>query len=252
MLSPYARKEWLTILAVGATVAAALLLLSPGYLWWLAIIVLLVAVGLALFFRDPGRSVPPARGVIVAPADGRVSSIHDLEHYEPFGEGAVCIRIFLSVLDVHINRAPCHGMVASITHKGGEFLNALNPRSAEVNESNLIVLVHPVQRRPVAAVRQVAGMLARTIHCSLTEGQVVQRGSRIGIIKLGSTTEVYLPRSVEPRVQVVEGEKVKAGSSIVAVVATPEANDAPTFRRDDPAATTPGGAQAFSVPTDQA
>lgn len=240
MLSPYARKEWLTILAVGGAVAAALLLLSPGNLWWLAGLVFLTAILLATFFRDPGRSVPPARGVIVAPADGRVSSIHELDHFEPFGEGATCIRIFLSVLDVHINRAPCHGMVASITHKPGEYLNALNPRSAEVNESNLIVLVHPVQRRPVAAVRQVAGMLARTIHCAPKEGQVVQRGSRIGIIKLGSTTEVYLPASAQPRVQVVEGDKVKAGSSIVAIVATPDANDAPVFRPES-------GAETFDV-----
>src|SRR5690606_28877596 len=103
---------------------------------------------------------------------------------------------------------------------------ALNPDSAEVNESNLIVLVHPIRRHPIAAVRQVAGLLARTIVCATREGKVVQRGERIGIINLGSTTEVYLPNELQPQVAVQLGQKVKGGMTVVASMSGKEAGPA--------------------------
>ena len=213
MLSRDARNEWLTLLAIGALLTAAALFVK---LWWLAVIIALLTAALVAFFRDPYREVPTQRNVVVAPADGRVSSVHEIEHYEPFDGPAVCVRIFLSVFSVHITRSPCHGEVTQITHTPGKHTNALNPESAEDNESNLIVLVHPIRRHPVAAVRQVAGLLARTIVCRLHEGQVVQRGERIGIIKLGSTTELYLPADLKPEVTVKQGQKVAAGSSVLA------------------------------------
>ena len=197
-LSPYARAEWFTIIAIGVILTIAVLWLGL-WLWPVAVLILLLTMGLVLFFRDPERPVPTQKNIALAPADGTISSIHEIKRFPPFDGPATCVRIFLSVLDVHVNRCPMHGMVRSITRTPGQYLNAVNPRSAEVNESVLIEFVHPVKRHPVAAVRQVAGMLARTIHCAAQEGRTYQRGERIGIIKLGSTTELYLPHTLAPR-----------------------------------------------------
>ena len=215
MLSPDARNEWLTLIVIGLLVGLSLLLLG---FWYLAVAAAVVTVALLLFFRDPNRSVPNYRAVAVAPSDGTVSSVHELERFEPFDGPAICIRIFMSVLDVHINRVPCHGRVASMSHKPGAYRNTLNPQAAEDNESLTTLLVHPVKGHPVAAVRQIAGLLARTIYNRLEKDQVVQRGQRMGIIKLGSTTELYLPLTLQPQVKVRKGEKVKAGLTVLAAV----------------------------------
>ena len=214
-LSAFAKREWLTILGVGFCIGGSLVLL--GY-WPLAILVGVLGLALLLFFRDPERRTPAHRGVVVAPCDGKVSSIHELEHFLPFNGPAVCVRVFMSVLDVHINRCPCHGMVREISHKPGAHKNTLKPESAEDNESTTTLFVHPVKSHPVAAVRQIAGLLARTIYNDLNVGQVVQRGQRMGIIKLGSTTELYLPHTLQPEVKVKEGQKVEAGVTVLASV----------------------------------
>jgi phosphatidylserine decarboxylase len=224
MLSGYARKEWLTILAVGLVVALSLTLL--GY-WPAGVGVGVVTLGVLTFFRDPQRRTPAHRGAVVAPADGKISSVHELEFFPPFDGPATCVRIFMSVFDVHVNRCPCHGRVASLTHKPGQHRNTLNPESAEDNESLTTLLVHPIKEHPVAAVRQIAGLLARTIYNALEEGQVVQRGQRLGIIKLGSTSELYLPRSLKPAVKVRQGQKVLAGVTVLATVTPLEPADPP-------------------------
>ena len=215
MLSVYAKHEWLTILAIGGLLLVSLLII--GW-WWLACAVGLAIAALLSFFRDPRRSIPFQRGIFVSPADGRVTSVHRVDHFEHFNEPAVCVRIFLSVFNVHINRAPCQGVVDSIHHRSGGHRNALDPRSAQTNESILMVLVHPVRGRPIAAVRQVAGLLARSIVCRVKERQVLQRGERYGMIKLGSTTELYLPESGNPQVLVKPGQCVRSGQSILANV----------------------------------
>jgi phosphatidylserine decarboxylase len=215
MLSPYAKNEWITIAVIGLLMTIASVVV--GW-WWLVFFILPITAALLAFFRDPNRKTPSQRGAMIAPADGRISSIHEVDHFAPFDGPATCIRIFLSVLDVHINRSPCHGHVKSVTHKPGDHKNALNPTSAETNESNLIVLIHPIRRHPLAAVRQVAGLLARTIACGVSEGDVVQRGQRIGIIKLGSTTELYLPADLDPKVAVQQGQAVYAGLTVLATV----------------------------------
>lgn len=215
MLSGYGKREWITILVLGLMLVATFVAVSW---WWSAVLVTLAtAMGLS-FFRDPYRRVPSERGVVVSPADGRVSSIHRVEHFQPFAGPATCIRIFLSVLNVHVNRAPCHGLVGSVAHHRGRHLNVLNPKSAEVNESNLIVLLHPTRRCPVAAIRQVAGLIARTIVCGVSQDQIVQRGQRIGMIKFGSTTELYLPDWVGPQVAVRQGQRVFGGVTVLASV----------------------------------
>ena len=219
MLSKHAKLECTTIAAVGLMLSVAVVLIG---LWWLVLITLPVMIGLLLFFRDPERRTPSQRGVMVAPADGRISSIHELEHFEPLEGPAVCVRIFLSVFDVHINYSPYHVAVHSITHTPGEHKNALSPESAEDNESNLLVLMHPNRRYKMAAVRQVAGLLARTIVCHVHEDQVLQRGQRIGLIKLGSTTELYIAADLSPRLQVKEGQKVTGGVTVLAQITPKE------------------------------
>lgn len=229
MLSKHAKPECITIAAVGLMISTVVVMIK---LWWLLILTLPLTLGLLLFFRDPERRTPSQRGVMVAPADGRISSVHELEHFEPLEGPAVCIRIFLSVFDVHVNYSPYHCAVHSITHTPGEHKNALNPESAEDNENNLLVLMHPNRRYKMAAVRQVAGLIARTIVCHAHEEQVLQRGQRIGLIKLGSTTELYIAKDLSPRLQIKEGQKVVGGMTILAQI-TPKEGAAIIARPED-------------------
>ena len=235
MLSRSAKRECLTLAAIGGMVAAALGL--RGH-WVLAVVSVVVTFALLLFFRDPERRIPSQRGAVVAPADGKISSIHRLDYFEPLDGPAVCVRIFMSVFDVHINRCPCHGKIASITPRAGKYRNTLNPEAAEDNTSNTLLMVHPVKGYPVAVVRQIAGLLARTIHCDLELGQVVQRGQRLGLIKLGSTTEVYLPEGLGPSVHVAQGQKVAAGITVLATVSPRDATAGDASPDDQ--GTTPG------------
>jgi len=239
MLSRSAKTECLTLAAAGGMVAVALGLYGH---WVVAVVAVAVTVALLLFFRDPERRIPSDRGAVVAPADGKISSIHKLEHFAPLDGPAVCVRIFMSVFDVHINRCPCHGKISTITPRAGKYRNTLNPEAAEDNTSNTLLMVHPVKGYPVAVVRQIAGLLARTIHCDLEPGQVVQRGQRLGLIKLGSTTEVYLPESLSPSIRVAQGQKVAAGTTVLATVATRDAaSDDSTPAADAPAESPPDG-----------
>ncbi len=220
MFSPYAKRELLTILAIGLMLSFAL---AFAHSYWLILLVVVATGALLSFFRDPERHTPMQRGVMVSPADGRITSVHQLDHFEPLGEPVTCIRIFLSVFNVHVNRSPCHGCVESVCHEPGRHQNALKPQSAQVNESSLIVLTHPVRGSRMAAVRQVSGMLARSVVCHTAEGRILQRGQRYGMIKLGSTTELYIPESLSPRVTVEQGDAVRGGLTVLAHVAVTHA-----------------------------
>lgn len=218
ILSPHGKPQYAVILLVASALTALSIWLG---FWWASIPIILFALALLAFFRDPERITPVRRNIMVAPADGKISSIHEVEHFELFGEGAVCIRIFLSVLDVHINRSPCHGQVGPIIHRPGKYLNALNPESAEVNEWCTFALLHPAKKMPVAAVRQVSGMIARNIVCAAKEGQILQRGERFGMIKFGSTTELYVPKTFLPKVLVQKGQYVWGGVTEMMEVSPP-------------------------------
>jgi phosphatidylserine decarboxylase len=208
MLSRLAQRDWLWCLGIAALLAVTFLVVG-----WYVPLVIVAAATLAVlgFFRDPNRRTPTERGLLVSPADGRVSSIHRIEHFGPFNEPATCVRVFLSVFDVHVNRSPCHGRVVSVMHTPGAHRNALNPDSAEVNENNLVVLHHPTRDVPVAAVRQIAGLIARRVVCSAGVGQILQRGQRMGIIKFASTTELYVPDSSNAVLAVEIGQRVTGG-----------------------------------------
>ena len=245
MLTVYGKREWLTILAIGLMLTAATLLAG---LWWLSILTIIMTGGGLSFFRDPHRRVPTQRGMVVSPADGCITSIHEIEKFEPLAEPAVCIRIFLSVFNVHVNRSPCHAVIHSITYRSGKHRNAMSPDSAKVNESNLIVFCHPTRGHRIAAIRQVAGLLARSIVCEARKGQIFQRGQRLGMIKLCSTTELYLPASLHPQVLLEVGQHAKGGLTILAETSTPEQEAATAeAARPTDAAQNHGSSSQFST-----
>ena len=193
--------------------AVALLFLGDPWRWFTIVPTVLLFL-LVYFFRDPRRVVPGGPNLIVAPADGVVTDVTPLEYYEFLSGPAVRIGIFLSILNVHINRAPFDGRVLETHYQPGEFLNALRPECAERNEFMWIGLERTDGSQRFA-VRQVSGMLARKIVCELGAGSAITRGEKFGMIKLGSRTELILPAAAA-EVHVRPGDKVRAGSDVVA------------------------------------
>ncbi len=204
---------------IGTIVLAAV---AAGLFWVyrpLALVVLPFLVFLFAFFRDPERAMPGDGSSVVSPADGTVSDITELAHDELLGEPAVRIGIFLSVFNCHVNRAPLAGRVLETRYKKGKFINAMRHDAASTqNESNTIVLAEVGGGKPVAVVKQIVGAIARRIVCTVKEGDAVSRGQRIGMIKFGSRTELYLPKRLKPRVTVQVGQKVSGASIVVAVI----------------------------------
>ena len=171
----------------------------------------------AYFFRDPERSVPQAPGLIVAPADGRVIVAGPSDPAtSPPGRWQQ-IAIFLSPLDVHINRSPAAGRVTRIEYKPGRFLPAYDRQAGE-NEANEVWL--DADGKPVVF-RQVVGVLARRIVCRIEEGQELARGERVGLMKFGSRMDVFLPLDAELLVAV--GQPVIAGETVLAVLRSDDA-----------------------------
>ena len=169
---------------------------------------------LTYFFRDPERQVPQAPDLVVAPADGRVMIAGPTDHrWAPPGEWKQ-ITIFLSPMDVHINRTPVEGRITKIEYKPGKFLPAYNEGSND-NELNEVWIDHAGQ--PIV-VRQVVGILARRIVCRISEGDHVARGERIGLMKFGSRMDVFMPPTAELRVGV--GEHVVGGETVLASMGT--------------------------------
>ncbi len=156
------------------------------------------------FFRDPDREIPEG-DVAVSPADGKVLAV------SPESSGRVRIGIFMNVFDVHVNRAPIAGRISQIKYKKGEFLVASRKEAVSQNEQNLVVIEGGGSR---VAFNQIAGLIARRIVCYKKPGDLVTRGERVGLIKFGSRVDVVL--GPEWAVQVKPGERVKAGSSVVA------------------------------------
>jgi phosphatidylserine decarboxylase len=194
-----------------------------GWAWWpLALVTLPVLIWLFAFFRDPERPVPADQHVMVSPADGKVSDITEIEHDELLGGPCVRVGIFLSVFNVHINRSPCDGKVAQIIYKPGKFINALSHDHASMhNESNTLVLAEPGSGQRIAVVKQIVGLIARRIICTVEKDEMVSRGQRIGMIKFGSRTELYIPRTLEPKIQVTVGQNVQGAADIIATLGRP-------------------------------
>jgi len=212
---PFARWGLAELQLIGGPLLALTLVL--GHYYWPAAWIPAIPLALVVwFFRDPTRRIPQAPGVLVAPADGKVVSIDRLEHDEFIGGPAVRIGIFLSIFNVHLNRAPCDARAVALRYQPGKFLNALNPDSALENENLWIGLeqTEPAGRRMV--VRPIAGAIARRIVCPLRTGDRLRRGEKLGMIKLGSRTELIVPETEDLYIEVRLGQRVKAGSTIMA------------------------------------
>jgi len=166
---------------------------------------------LLYFFRDPERTSPAGEGVFLAPADGRVVEVKQV-HEPRFlqGEG-LKISIFMSLLDVHVNRVPVEGQVVLVEHVPGQFLQAFRPEASEVNEHNLVGLE---SRHGRVLVKQVAGIMARRVVCWVRPGQKVQAGDRLGVVKFGSRVDLYLPPGAASAVRV--GDRARAGVTVIA------------------------------------
>ena len=152
---------------------------------------------------------------MVSPADGRVVQIERVSDCALVPGEALKIGIFMSLFNVHVNRAPAAGTVSTLSHQPGKFYNALKARAARDNESHSMVLNCPEVPGRRVLVRQIAGVLARRIVCAAKPDEQLARGETFGIIKFGSRVEVYLPYSQELRVQVIKGQRVKAGESVL-------------------------------------
>lgn len=161
------------------------------------------------FFRDPPRRVPTEAGLVVSPADGTVVEISECEETEFLKGPCAKIGIFLSVFDVHVNRAPCDGPVTASAYRPGKFLDARHPDCGPQNERQSI------QVGPLV-VKQIAGLIARRIVCEAKPGDVLKRGERFGMIKFGSRTELYIPKDQVEEIRVRLKDKVKGGETVIA------------------------------------
>ena len=184
---------------------------------WLAVAALGV-IGLLVvwFFRNPPRRVPVGADLVVAPADGKVVQVEELEYDEFVGGPAVQIGIFLSIFNVHVNRSPVAGRVVGLRYRRGKYLNALRPESARENEQLSVRLQETEAPYRRFVVRQITGAIARRIVCWLKPGDELTRGEEFGMIKLGSRTELVMPREDGLRVRARVGDKVKAGRTVLA------------------------------------
>jgi phosphatidylserine decarboxylase len=192
---------------------AAVLTIVAFLLDWKAVgfILGITTLAIAVFFRDPDRHVPTDQGVIVAPADGRVVSIAEIKGDSLFSDAKTRVSIFLSPLDVHINRTPVTGKIEEVRYQRGRFLAAYKEEASRSNEQNALKVVDEQSR--ALGVVQIAGVLARRIVCRVKRGDSLSRGERFGLIMFGSRTDTYLPTGC--RVEVSEGQRVKGGETIL-------------------------------------
>jgi phosphatidylserine decarboxylase len=187
--------------------ALAILALALGY-WYVAPPLLLVAAFMAYFFRNPGRSTPADESLVVSPADGRVTRVARLDSND--SQSPTVVSIFLSVFDVHVNRAPIAGEITDVTYTRGRFVIATREDASLVNEQNSLTIRGA---RMTVVCRQIAGVLARRIVCWKSAGDKLSLGERFGLIKFSSRTDLVLPPEVEVSARV--GEKVRGGVSII-------------------------------------
>ena len=175
--------------------------------WFVAGFFLLVMVFMAFFFRDPERKPPSDTDVVVSPADGRVTRVGPMSEE---ADSPTVVSIFLSPLDVHINRSPIPGKIVDVKYSPGKFLMATNEKASLVNEQNALT----IQGEKITVVcKQIAGILARRIVCWRGKGDILKLGERFGMIKFSSRTDVLLPVNVQ--VVVKEGQRVRGGTTVI-------------------------------------
>src|SRR5579864_6678774 len=210
------------------------MLLVAAVIGWLTHITILTLIPVLLaafflwFFRDPERVIPTGEGLVISPADGKITDVSSTQL-----NGVPCTRIsiFLNVFDVHVNRSPITGVIKSAVYKKGQFANAMGEASAEDNEQNIVTMEGDGM---TVVFKQIAGLIARRIVFNHKPGELLTRGQRVGLIKFGSRTDVIFPQPAEISVKL--GDRVKGGESILAKVAprkspsTPKRENTGAFR----------------------
>lgn len=213
MITPYGKRIVQTAVTLSLLIIIVSILIIGGGVYTLIIVLLsLSASGLVLnFFRDPDRYPPDDDYAILSPADGKVVLIKKLFEDEYLKENAVQVSIFMSPLDVHVNRIPISGVVGYYRYIKGKYLVAFNEKSSEKNERTHIGIEDNGFK---ILFKQIAGMVARRIIADLTPGKRVERGERFGMIRFGSRVDVLMPFTVELAVNI--NDKVRAGESVIA------------------------------------
>jgi phosphatidylserine decarboxylase len=202
-----AREGWPFIIGPLGVAAALALLRLP----WPAAVVAALGLFSAFFFRDPERAIPAGAGLVLSPADGKVVLVEAAPADNALSPGAQQISIFLSVFDVHVNRAPIAGIVEKVHYHKGEFLPAFDHKASLRNEQNTVTVKDGETR---VVFKQIAGLIARRIVFRKQPGDRVERGERVGLIRFGSRVDVLLPASAKIAVRV--GDRVSGGSSVLA------------------------------------
>lgn len=180
---------------------------------WIALLPFILTLFMLYFFRDPERVAPEGDNIFVSPADGKVILIKNVYEDNYIKDNAVEISIFMSPLNVHVNRSPCDGVVESVVHTPGKFLSAFKHEASLQNE-NIAMLLNTKHGKIL--VRQVAGFIARRAVCKVKPGDSLKKGERYGIIKFSSRLDVYLPKDTDIKVKL--GDKVKAGETIIGII----------------------------------
>jgi phosphatidylserine decarboxylase len=211
-------REGLMYMAIAALLAAGTYALAIGRsssaLWILAFILTLVALWVAYFFRDPDRAGARGTDLVISPADGKVVMISEVDEPAFIHGRALRISIFMNVFDVHVNRYPVSGTVRFVHYNPGKFLNAATEKSSLENEQMSVGIEHGERR---VLVRQIAGLIARRIVTYSREGEAVEQGERMGIIRFGSRVDVFMPPGTAASVQ--PGDTTLAGVTLLARLA---------------------------------
>jgi len=208
-------REGLLFIVIAALIAAGTFAFALNRrswpLWLGAVLLAVVAIWVAYFFRDPERTGERGERLVIAPADGRVVQITEVDEPAFLKEKALRVSIFMNVFNVHVNRYPVSGVVRYVQYNPGKFLNAAADKSSLENEQMSVGIESGSNR---VLVRQIAGLIARRIVTYSRDGERVNQGDRMGIIRFGSRVDVFLPTTAEPRVKV--GDATFAGVTVVA------------------------------------
>lgn len=216
MRLPIAREGWPFILPLLGAALTGLAIMPP--LGWL---LLALTVFVAYFFRDPERSIPQAPGKLLAPADGKIVAISPQEDSSTPQAGTM-VSVFLSVFDVHINRAPIAATIASVRYSPGKFLPAFQSDASVLNEHNTVIFQAGDMQ---VVVKQIAGILARRIVCRVKNGDQVHAGERFGLIRFGSRVDILIPPEFTVHVRL--GQRIRGGQSVLASLQSPSRQSAP-------------------------
>jgi phosphatidylserine decarboxylase len=202
---PIAREGWPFILPLLGLAVMGLAVVPPG--GW---VLLAIAAFVAYFFRDPERSIPTTPGLLLAPADGKVVAVSP-QVTSPAPPSGTVVSVFLSVLDVHINRAPMAGLVEDVHYQPGKFVPAFRADASVINEQNSVTFRDGSTR---VVVKQIAGILARRIVCRVKTGDQVSAGERFGLIRFGSRVDILIPPDFTVHVHL--GQRIRGGESVIA------------------------------------